>query len=127
HTTSQAGAVVMAQRWAALYHSHSRLRVPSRHYAAACFAMHRSDHDRHMIHHVVEHMAVQEPIAGVVGNEFDVAGLGHADQYIVARNPGAFRDATCLVSRDPKRVPMQVHRMMVDSAHVDEANAHATA
>ena len=76
----------------------------------------------HVIHRVMEHVTVHHPVARIVGNELDVPRLSHSDNNVVARNPCRIRDSTAFGARDPKRVSVQVHRLLIQCAEVDEAN-----
>ena len=44
-----------------------------------------------------------------------------ADEHVVARDPGRLRDAARLGPGDPEGQPVQVHRVVVDGAEVDQA------
>ena len=72
----------------------------------------------------MEHMAVHDPVTWVIGDEFDVSRLRHADQHVIAGNPPWFRDAATLGSSDPPCVSMEVDRMMVGRAEIHQAKPH---
>ena len=87
---------------------------------------HGSDLGGHLVHHVVGKVAVEHPVAGIVGDELDVAGLGDADEDGVAGPPGGFGDAAALGAGGVEGVAVDVHGVVVH-AEVDEADADALA
>ena len=84
-------------------------------HALHCVAPHRADHRAHEIHHVVEHVAVQHPVARVIGDELDFAHLRHAHQHGVAGNPGRGLNPAPFRARDPERQAVKVHRVVIDA------------
>ncbi len=73
---------------------------------------------------MVRQMAVNHPVAGIVGDELDVGSLGDSHQNRVLRSPSGLRLPPTLCACHDKRVPVQVNRMVVHS-QVDEAQADA--
>jgi uncharacterized protein YkwD len=64
-----------------------------------------------LVHHVVRQMAMKHPVAGIIGNEFDVARLRNAHQDGIARPPGCFRNAAALRTGHIKRVSVNVSQL----------------
>ncbi len=89
-------------------------------------ASHRTGLRGHLVHHVVWQMAVQHPVAGIVGDELDVPRLGDPDEHRIAGPPRRLRDAAALGSGGVEGVPVDVHRMMIH-AEVHEADPHSVA
>ena len=71
-------------------------------------------------------MAVDHPIAGVVGYELYAAGLGYADEDGVSGPPSGFGDSSSFGAGDVEGVSVHVHWVMIH-AEVDEADADAIA
>jgi hypothetical protein len=71
-------------------------------------------------------MAVQHPIAGIVGDKLDGARLGDADKHGITGPPTRFRNSPTLRSCHVEGVTVHVHRVMVH-AQIHEANPHAVA
>ena len=69
---------------------------------------------------------MEHPVAGVVGDELDVARLGDADEHGVAGPPRGLRDAAAFGAGDVEGVAVQVHRVVIH-AEVHEPDAHAAA
>ena len=87
----------------------------------------RSDLSRHVIHHVVNHVAMEHPVAGVVGDELEVGCLSDSDQLIVAWNPCRFRDPSTLMTGYPERMTVQVDRVMLHRSKIHETHSHSLA
>ena len=60
----------------------------------------------HMIHHVMDHVTVENPITGIKGDELEITRLGHADKSVVARDPSFRRDASTFMAGNPEGVPV---------------------
>src|SRR6266478_9172096 len=69
-------------------------------------------------------MAVQHPVAGIIGYELDVARLRYAHEHRVSRSPCRFGLAASFSPCNYELVPMQVDRMVVHT-EVDQANPYA--
>src|SRR5260370_30851038 len=68
-------------------------------------------------------MAVQHPIAGIVGDKFDVARLRYTHEHRVSRAPRRLRLSSSFCARDDKLMAMKMDRMVVH-AEVDQANPY---
>ena len=128
HGAAECGAVVIAlgDGRRALQHAHAGLHVDTRMHSGSARARHAADGGGHLVHVVVREMAVEHPVAGIVGDEFDVACLRNADEHGVARPPRRLRDAAAFGAGDVEGVAVQVHRVMVH-AEVHEPDAHTAA
>src|SRR5579883_3450036 len=71
-------------------------------------------------------MAVQHPVPDILGIEFDIARLGHTNEYCVFGSPARFRLAACFRASDVKRVSVQVDRVMVH-AQIHQPDPYAAA
>src|SRR5216684_6637448 len=69
-------------------------------------------------------MAVQHPVAGVVGNELHVAGLCDSNENSIARPPSRFGLSASFSTCDYELVPMKVDRMVVHP-QIDKADTDA--
>src|SRR5258707_6543198 len=65
-------------------------------------------------------MAVQHPIAGIVGDKFDVARLRYTHEHRVSRAPRRLRLSSSFCARDDKLTAMKMDRMVV---HAEVAQA----
>ena len=88
-------------------------------------AQHWSRHRDHVVHGVVKHVAVHDPVAGIIGDEFDVASLGHADEDVVAWYPAGFGNASSFRPGNPPRVPVKVNWVMIGRAEVHQPQPDA--
>ena len=123
------GAVVIAHRNGrrALQHAHAAFHVvPAGIAPRGHHARHAADSRGHLVHVVVRQVAVQHPVAGIVGDELDIARLRNADEHSVARPPRGFGNPAAFGAGDVEGLAVQMHRMMVH-AKVHEADAHAAA
>ncbi len=67
---------------------------------------------------------MDHPVAGIVGDELDICGLGNSHQNRVLGTPSGLGLPSPLSARHDKGVPVQVNRMVVHS-QVDEAQSDA--
>ena len=75
----------------------------------------------HLVHDVVGHVAVKCPVAGSIGDEFDVARLPHRDQDGRLRPLGRQGDVFTVGRGDAEVIPVDVHRVVVHRAQVAQA------
>src|SRR5437763_2038216 len=68
-------------------------------------------------------MAMQHPVAGVVGNELHIARLRHSYEYGISRTPRGLRLSSSFRAGDDKLMAVKMDRMVVH-AEVDETNAN---
>src|SRR5713226_7345211 len=69
-------------------------------------------------------MAMEHPVAGVVGNELHIARLRHSYEYGVSRTPRGLWLSSSFRARNDKLMAMKMDRMVVHS-QIDEADADA--
>src|SRR5437660_7521304 len=69
-------------------------------------------------------MAVQHPVARIIGHELHVTRLGNSNEHGVSWSPCRFGLAASFRSGNYELVPMQVDRMVVHP-QIDEADADA--
>src|SRR5713226_1744334 len=67
-------------------------------------------------------MAVQYPVAGIIGYELHVTRLGNSHEHRVSRSPCRFGLAASFRSRDHELVAMKMDRMVVHT-EVNQADA----
>ena len=72
----------------------------------------------HLIHDVMGHVAVKCPVAGSIGDEFDVACLSDGNQSRCFGPLGRKRDVLAVRRRDSEVMTVDVHRVMVHRAQV---------
>src|SRR5271168_464430 len=87
---------------------------------------HRPGHGRHLIHHVMWHMAVNHPVARIRCHKFHVARLRHSHQHRVVRPPSSSRLPPSFRPGNYKLVPMHVNRMMIHP-QINKSQPHAIA
>ncbi|OMP13455.1 hypothetical protein COLO4_01653 [Corchorus olitorius] len=80
----------------------------------------------HGVHRVVRLVAVEGPVAGVVGNELDGAHLAHGNVGRHLRPARAWLDPAAIGARHFERMAVQMHRV-VRHGEVAHADAHAVA
>ena len=83
-----------------------------------------ADHGDHLVHHVMGEVAMEHPVAEVLGDKLDVAGLGDADDDGIFGVPGGLRAAAGFGAGVEELIAVEVHGMVVH-AHIDEADADA--
>src|SRR6266704_3167207 len=71
-------------------------------------------------------MAVQHPVAGIVGDELYITCLSNTDEHSISGRPRCLWLSPTFATRNYKRVPMQMDRMVIH-AQVDHANSHTVA
>src|SRR5713226_46776 len=69
-------------------------------------------------------MAVQHPVARIIGDKLHIAGLGNSHEHRVSRSPRRFGLAASFSTCNYELVPMKVDRMVVHP-QIDEADADA--
>ena len=123
--TAESRPKFLGQRVAFAQHSHAVRHAAAR-VQTASTVHDRTDHRGHLIHHVVRQVAVQHPVADILGLKLDIARLGHADDDGVHVVPELLRNAAAFCSRHDKLHAVHVNRMVVHS-DVDHADAHTLA
>jgi hypothetical protein len=81
----------------------------------------------HLVHHVVGHVAVHRPVAGLVGDELDVAGAADRDEDGGLGPLRRDRERAAVGRHDLEVVAVQVDRVVIHGAQVAEADPHAVA
>ena len=66
----------------------------------------------------MEHVAVQDPVAGVIRDEFNFADLSNTDKHVVGGIPCWFWHAASFGPGDPKRHAVQMEWMVVDDTEI---------
>ena len=84
----------------------------------------RPNHGHHLVHHVVWEMAVQHPVADILGIELNVPGLCNSDKYGVLIHPTLNRTSSAFGSRNNELHSVQVNWVMIHT-DIDKAYAHA--
>ena len=80
----------------------------------------------HLIHYVMSHVAMKSPIAGRVGNEFDVARLSNPDHNRRFRPLRRKRNITTIGCRYPEVITMDVYRVMIHRTQIAQPDANST-
>ena len=69
-------------------------------------------------------MAMQHPVARIIGYELDISRLRNTNQHGITWKPSSFRNPAALGSGNVERMSMQMNRMMVH-AEIDQPDTNA--
>ena len=81
----------------------------------------------HLVHHVMGHVAVQRPVAGVAATNSIVRVVPTGTSTVVSGMRARRRDRAAVGRDDLERVAVEVDRVVIHRAEVPEADAHAVA
>ena len=88
-----------------------------------------ADHVRelvpHLVHHVMGHVAMHRPVAGLVGDELDGPRLPNGDQHGRLELLRRLGDLSAVGLRHAKLIAVQVDRVMVHRGDIRDPDAHA--
>src|ERR1700689_2152485 len=121
HPAPHTRPILRRRRAAPAHDAHAFLHPRPRHHSGT--PRHRARHRRHLVHHVMWHVAMNHPISRIRRHKLHIPRLRHSHQHGVVRSPCSPRLPPTLRTSNHKLVPVHMNRMVVHP-QINKSQSH---